>query len=1079
MSGYHDDEEEYEPYEEDEEYDEYEEEALAAAGRAVQIAPRAFSLPDEGEDEEDEEEDEDEDEGEDDARMMPPPPPRAPRGPGVPSSSGRDYAAALAGRGTGRDEDESEEEEEDEEVENEELFGDGEDLETYLKHAGPNSYNILADRRRKALRQRHEEEDAFNRELKVKGYENSQDLIDVTHADKLELLAKNPNYAMFFQGAGGSAPTAGPRGKIGRGRVRRGVRRTRRRVISAEAAKKLGEANLLFTQGEAQYPRAIELLTEVIRLIPNEPDAYATLGTIYSELKNDKKALDFLMISAHLEPGNKEKWNNLAEMSIRLNNPRQALYCLGQALRLDPDDHDNRWDQARLYVDIGEPKRALEQFQNLRERIPDNPEVAVELAKMHYQMGNPDLAESTLDELMTAHPTRADATLVNILAELKMDRRGFDQTVRLIESSREHMRSLAERQREAEHAKMAGAAGAAAYNAAIDEGTDKDAAFDRAKAETAAKLATERETNPTDIPLDLTTRLGMSLLYLGRFDEAYAQLEKIKGEDVELYDDLYMDAAETCWAVANLADVSVSQIDSHRLVTQAEFMWTKLLDVQKYDDEPMWSKIAECIRVRIERGDGSARTASAASLGSKAAEAVVKFYRTVLARHPDSIRAKIPLAEALIAAGGKEEAVEMLPAASDLDDLDKSVALRILDIHRQTGETGGDDDFLKYTLPLARQSLEEFKDKEEAKPAKAKAKKTKGGRKRKKAEKDDANDLFNLGPRGRRKAVRVEDDEDEDDEDEDDEDDEVKLQEELDDAAAALELGAEAEEDQIPEEDSFGIILQCASALHKARRNEEAYEMIEKCLAQAKSRGLSKTQVRDLNHVKALVCHALGASNFKGMKGEAAKAARHVALNNSTDADALNLYVRLAMDAGQRADCAKTFQSIVSMHDVHGVDSKKRVPALIMSGIVHSQQGAWATALADLMHAIALGPEESTAALSGGIAALQYSMKHIDVPEARHHWVLKAVAMLQHAGRLRVKQEGTRGMHEGDYNLARGLQQLGLNHLAVPLYERCLEKGADELQQECAQNLSLIYEQSGATALRDQVLRKYVNHDEA
>ena len=33
-------------------------------------------------------------------------------------------------------------------------------------------------------------------------------------------------------------------------------------------------------------------------------------------------------------------------------------------------------------------------------------------------------------------------------------------------------------------------------------------------------------------------------------------------------------------------------------------------------------------------------------------------------------------------------------------------------------------------------------------------------------------------------------------------------------------------------------------------------------------------------------------------------------------------------------------------------------------------------------------------------------MKHIDVPEARHHWVLKAVAMLQHAGRLRVKQEG-------------------------------------------------------------------------
>ena len=54
MSGYHDDEEEYEPYEEDEEYDAYEEDELAARGGAVQIAPRAFSLGSDGEDEEDE-----------------------------------------------------------------------------------------------------------------------------------------------------------------------------------------------------------------------------------------------------------------------------------------------------------------------------------------------------------------------------------------------------------------------------------------------------------------------------------------------------------------------------------------------------------------------------------------------------------------------------------------------------------------------------------------------------------------------------------------------------------------------------------------------------------------------------------------------------------------------------------------------------------------------------------------------------------------------------------------------------------------------------------------------------------------
>ena len=169
MSGYHDDGEEYEPYEEDEEYDAYEEDELAARGGAVQIAPRAFSLGSDGEDEEDEDDDEEDDDEEDDEdadrRIMPPPPSRAARGPGVPSSSGRDYAAAMTGR---RDEEEEDEEDE-EDDENEALFGDGADLETYLKDAGPNSYNILADRRRKALKQSHAAEAAFTKELEVRG----------------------------------------------------------------------------------------------------------------------------------------------------------------------------------------------------------------------------------------------------------------------------------------------------------------------------------------------------------------------------------------------------------------------------------------------------------------------------------------------------------------------------------------------------------------------------------------------------------------------------------------------------------------------------------------------------------------------------------------------------------------------------------------------------------------------------------------------------------------------------------------------------------------------------------------------
>jgi hypothetical protein len=61
--------------------------------------------------------------------------------------------------------------------------------------------------------------------------------------------------------------------------------------------------------------------------------------------------------------------------------------------------------------------------------------------------------------------------------------------------------------------------------------------------------------------------------------------------------------------------------------------------------------------------------------------------------------------------------------------------------------------------------------------------------------------------------------------------------------------------------------------------------------------------------------------------------------------------------------------------------------------------GAWGTALADLMHAVALGPREPAAALAAGVAALHYATRPYNPEALRHAWVLRAVALLQHAVR--------------------------------------------------------------------------------
>ncbi len=51
-----------------------------------------------------------------------------------------------------------------------------------------------------------------------------------------------------------------------------------------------------------RHEEAIALLMEVVRLSPNLPDPYHTLGLLHEAVGNAKKALDFYMIAAHITP---------------------------------------------------------------------------------------------------------------------------------------------------------------------------------------------------------------------------------------------------------------------------------------------------------------------------------------------------------------------------------------------------------------------------------------------------------------------------------------------------------------------------------------------------------------------------------------------------------------------------------------------------------------------------------------------------------------------------------------------------------------------------------------------------------
>lgn len=62
--------------------------------------------------------------------------------------------------------------------------------------------------------------------------------------------------------------------------------------------------------------QAICVLNEVIRLAPNLSDPYHTLALIYTAMGDEKRALNFYMIAAHLTPKNASLWKVLVTRSM-------------------------------------------------------------------------------------------------------------------------------------------------------------------------------------------------------------------------------------------------------------------------------------------------------------------------------------------------------------------------------------------------------------------------------------------------------------------------------------------------------------------------------------------------------------------------------------------------------------------------------------------------------------------------------------------------------------------------------------------------------------------------------------------
>jgi tetratricopeptide (TPR) repeat protein len=147
---------------------------------------------------------------------------------------------------------------------------------------------------------------------------------------------------------------------------------------------------VLLTRQE-DFPQAIDVLKDAIKVSPNQPQPYLQLAFIYAKyLKKTNEAIEYANRAISLDPGNIDSYQRLCEIELAAGEEKKALQTLDRATKVRSDDASFWTRLGKLYAAIvfkpdAEPKpadvtRVNEIFKKAADRAGDDAAVLKDIA---------------------------------------------------------------------------------------------------------------------------------------------------------------------------------------------------------------------------------------------------------------------------------------------------------------------------------------------------------------------------------------------------------------------------------------------------------------------------------------------------------------------------------------------------------------------------------------------------------------------------------------------------------------------------------------------------------------------------
>ena len=179
--------------------------------------------------------------------------------------------------------------------------------------------------------------------------------------------------------------------------------------------------DLLFMEAMVQRQKghadaAFSLLDRCRQLQPQASEAYFFLAQYYSNMGNDKKALEYFEQAATLEPGNATYLETLADAYVEAGRYAQATTVIERLYEADKGRQDLLENIYRLYVQQKQYEQAIGVLTRMEVIDGKSERLSVSKSQLYMQLGKKAEAIAEMRALADAHPN--DLTYQTLYANM-------------------------------------------------------------------------------------------------------------------------------------------------------------------------------------------------------------------------------------------------------------------------------------------------------------------------------------------------------------------------------------------------------------------------------------------------------------------------------------------------------------------------------------------------------------------------------------------------------------------------------------------------------------------------------------